>query len=146
MNKFTIENLLDIYRQYKKMYGKDTYKYISQILMQAKPLHKKSFHGNDHEQSWRAFKGKNLEKLIIFIIKEEVEELGLNIVDGNRLERTKENNLSPELSTKNDFIKSVNVTKSMLLYSSKNFLQYSLVALLCQPFLSFRNNGSNSSR
>ena len=30
----------------------------------------------DHEQSWRAFKGKNLEKLIIHIIVDEVKALG----------------------------------------------------------------------
>jgi type II restriction enzyme len=42
----------------------------------------------DHEQSWRAFKGKNLEKLIQHIITEEVEELGLKVVNGNKLERS----------------------------------------------------------
>ncbi|MCX8070382.1 MAG: BsaWI family type II restriction enzyme, partial [Thermodesulfovibrionales bacterium] len=52
----------------------------------------------DHEQSWRAFKGKNLEKLVIHIIKDEVEELGLKIVEGNTLERTNSSNLSKELN------------------------------------------------
>lgn len=98
MGNFTIENLFDIYKEYKAKHGKNAYKFISQVLIDAKPLHKKSFHGNDHEQSWRAFKGKNLEKLIVFIIEEEVKELGLRIVDGNKLERTKEENLSEELS------------------------------------------------
>ena len=98
MEKFTIEDLFDIYRKYKTKYGRNAYKYISQVLIDAKPLHKKNFSGNDHEQSWRAFKGKNLEKLIVFIIEEEVKELGLKIVDGNKLERTKEENLSFELS------------------------------------------------
>ncbi len=98
MKKFTIENLFKIYKEYKQKYGKNAYKYISQILTDAKPLHKESFVGNDHEQSWRAFKGKNLEKLIVFIIEEEVKDLGLKIVDGNKLERTKEENLSKELS------------------------------------------------
>jgi len=72
---------------------------VSQVLTDAKPLHKKSFIGNDHEQSWRAFKGKNLEKLIVYIIEREVSDLGLKIVDGNKLERTKETNLSEELSS-----------------------------------------------
>lgn len=98
MGKFTIENLFEIYRSYKAKYGSNAYKFISQVLIDAKPLHKESFSGNDHEQSWRAFKGKNLEKLIVFIIEEEVKELGLKIVDGNKLERTKEENLSLELS------------------------------------------------
>ncbi len=98
MERFTIENLFEIYRKYKAEHGSNAYKFISQVLIDAKPLHKKSFTGNDHEQSWRAFKGKNLEKLIVFIIEEEVKELGLKIVDGNKLERTKEDNLSLELS------------------------------------------------
>jgi len=98
MGKFTIENLFEIYRKYKSDHGSNAYKFISQVLIDAKPLHRKSFTGNDHEQSWRAFKGKNLEKLIVFIIEEEVKDLGLKIVDGNKLERTKEENLSLELA------------------------------------------------
>lgn len=40
----------------------------------------------DHEQSWRAFKGKNLEKLIIFILKKEIRTLKLDLVQGHALE------------------------------------------------------------
>lgn len=99
MVKFTIDDLYLIYDEYKRKYTNNAYKYVSQVLTDAKPLHKKSFIGNDHEQSWRAFKGKNLEKLIIYIIGSEVRDLGLEIVDGNKLERTKEINLSEELSS-----------------------------------------------
>jgi len=99
MEKFTIKDLYLMYDEYKKKYSKNAYKYVSQILTDAKPLHKKSFLGNDHEQSWRAFKGKNLEKLIVYIIESEVKDLGLKILDGNKIERTKEKNLSKELST-----------------------------------------------
>jgi len=99
MVKFTIDDLYLIYDEYKKKYNRNAYKYVSQVLTDAKPLHKKSFIGNDHEQSWRAFKGKNLEKLIVYIIEREVSDLGLKIVDGNKLERTKETNLSEELSS-----------------------------------------------
>ncbi len=98
MGKFTIDNLFEIYKDYRAKYKNDAYKYISQVLSDAKPLHKIHFTGNDHEQSWRAFKGKNLEKLIVYIIQSEVENLGLKIIDGNKLERTKEANLSIELS------------------------------------------------
>jgi len=98
MSKFTIDDLYLIYDEYKKKYNRNAYKYVSQVLIDAKPLHKKHFTGNDHEQSWRAFKGKNLEKLIIYIIESEVKDLGLKIIDGNKLERTKETNLSEELS------------------------------------------------
>jgi len=99
MNKFTIDDLFSIYRKYKNKYEGEAYKYISQVLTDAKPLHKETFSGNDHEQSWRAFKGKNLEKLIVYIIEDEVKDLGLKIIDGNKLERTKETNLSTEVST-----------------------------------------------
>lgn len=98
MEKFTIEDLFLIYRDYRAKYKNEAYKYISQVLSDAKPLHKIHFTGDDHEQSWRAFKGKNLEKLIVYIIENEVEKLGLKIIDGNKLERTKEENLSIELS------------------------------------------------
>jgi type II restriction enzyme len=42
------------------------------------------------------FKGKNLEKLVQYIITDEVEELGLKVVNGNQLEKT--TNLSKDLS------------------------------------------------
>jgi len=56
---------------------------------------KKPTKKGDHEQSWRAFKGKNMEKLIQFIVEDEVKGLGLKIVNGNMLERS--NKLSEEL-------------------------------------------------
>ena len=93
-----IEDLLILYRKFQKKYGEETYKHISKILNQAKKQHKKDFQGDDHEQSWRSFKGKNLEKLIVYIIKDKVENLELKIVDGSKLERTKEDNLSEELA------------------------------------------------
>ncbi|MBS7614523.1 DNA modification methylase [Candidatus Bathyarchaeota archaeon] len=58
----------------------------------------KSYSHKDHEQSWRAFKGKNFEKLVLYIIRREIESLGLRIVDGNTLERTISKNLSYELN------------------------------------------------
>jgi len=95
------EDLKKLYLQKKKQFGANTYKYVSQLLKEAKEFHKKDWSkhptpGGDHEQSWRAFKGKNLEKLIQFIITDEVEELGLKVINGNKFERTI--NLSRELS------------------------------------------------
>ena len=43
----------------------------------------------DTEQSWRSFKGKNLEKMIEYIITDEVKKIGLSIINGNKLERKK---------------------------------------------------------
>ncbi len=93
-----IKDLIKIYETKKTEFGIQAYRHISNVLKEAKEQHKKDFTGNDHEQSWRAFKGKNLEKLIEYIITDEVEELGLKVVNGNTLERTNGSNLSKELS------------------------------------------------
>ncbi len=95
------EDLKKMYLQKKEQFGANTYKHISQLLKEAKVFHKKDWlknptKGGDHEQSWRAFKGKNLEKLIQYMITEEVENLGLKVVNGNKLERSV--NLPLELS------------------------------------------------
>jgi type II restriction enzyme len=47
----------------------------------------------DHEQSWRAFKGKNLKKLIIHILTDEIHALGLKLTSGNTLEQTSSSKL-----------------------------------------------------
>lgn len=98
-----IKDLIELYDKKKEIYGSQTHKHISELFEEAKNVHYKDWLKNptknkDHEQSWRAFKGKNLEKLIIYVIKREVESLGLKIVNGNRLERTNNKNLSVELN------------------------------------------------
>jgi len=95
------EDLKKLYLKKKEQFGTETYKRISELLKEAKEIHKQDWlkhptPNRDHEQSWRAFKGKNLEKLVQYIITDEVEELGLKVVSGNKLERT--TNLSKELS------------------------------------------------
>lgn len=94
------EDLEKMYIEMRKVHKNDTYKYVSAMLREAKKIHKLDWDkeptkGNDHEQSWRAFKGKNLEKLIIFIIKKEVENIGLETIKGDKLERS--TNLPEEL-------------------------------------------------
>lgn len=93
----TIKDLIILYEKKKEKFGKDAYRHISNLLREAKEQHKKDFKGDDHEQSWRAFKGKNLEKLIEYIIVDEVRSLGLEVVNGNSLERTNGENLSEVL-------------------------------------------------
>jgi type II restriction enzyme len=93
----TINDLIVLFEKKKKNYGKEAYRHISDLLSEAKVQHKKDFKGKDHEQSWRAFKGKNLEKLIQYIITDEVKGLNLEVVNGNSLERTKGENLSKSL-------------------------------------------------
>lgn len=98
-----ITNLINIYESYKKKYPLDAYKHLSDILSKYKETHKEKFIKDnqgkkyDHEQSWRAVKGKNLEKLIKYIIETEVEEMGLKTINGNKLERSI--NLDNELDT-----------------------------------------------
>ena len=95
------KDLKRLYLKKKEQLGYEAYKHISELLKEAKELHKQDWLKDptprgDHEQSWRAFKGKNLEKLVQYIITDEVEELGLKVVNGNKLERTI--NLKKELS------------------------------------------------
>lgn len=95
------EELVRIYEIWKGKYGHKVYEHVSDILKEAKEKHRLDWEQNrtpngDHEQSWRAFKGKNFEKLVMYIIKEEVEELGLKVIDGNYLERSSGSNLSRE--------------------------------------------------
>ena len=94
----TINDLIKIYEIKKQKYGIEAYRHISNVLKEAKEQHGKDFTGDDHDQSWRAFKGKNLEKLIEYIITDEVHALSLQVVNGNSLERTNGSNLSKELS------------------------------------------------
>ena len=106
----TIQDLIKIYETKKKKHGVQAYRHISNVLKEAKDLHKEDFLKSektkekvskggipDHEQSWRAFKGKNLEKVIEYIITDEVMALGLQVVNGNSLERTNWKNLSKEI-------------------------------------------------
>lgn len=94
----TIKDIIKIYEIKKKKYGMQAYRHISNVLKEAKEQHKKDFIGDEHGQSWRSFKGKNLEKLIEHIITDEVQALGLRVVNGNSLERKSGVNLSKELS------------------------------------------------
>ena len=88
------EDLQGLYITRKSQLGADANTRISELLEEAKGYHKQDWEknptqGGDHEQSWRAFKGKNFEKLIQYIITTEIEALGLKVVNGNTLERRK---------------------------------------------------------
>ena len=78
-------------KEKKTKCGSEAYRHISEILDEAKELHKKDWlkkptPNNDHEQSCRAFKGNNLEKLMAYILNDEVATLGLKIVSGKTFE------------------------------------------------------------
>jgi len=98
-----IKDLIRLYEEKRKIYGTETYKHMSELLSEAKEIHHKDWLKNptkagEHGQSWRSFKGKNYEKLIMYIIKREVESLGLEIINGGILERTLSRNLPLKLN------------------------------------------------
>lgn len=93
-----LNDLLALYEKYKLQHGVNAFRYISTLLEEAKVIHHRDWLRNptrnrDHEQSWRAFKGKNLENLVLYMIRDAVEALGFGVVGGNRLERTEPKNL-----------------------------------------------------
>jgi len=97
------EDLKNLYQEKKKQFGTETYKHMSEILKEAKEIHKRDWlmhptPNGDHEQSWRSFKGKNFEKLILYMIEKEIQNLGLKTVKGDTLDRTRSENLSLELN------------------------------------------------
>jgi type II restriction enzyme len=98
-----LKDLVEMYEKKKAIFGKAAYRHVSEVLGEAKEKHREDFERNptpqkNHQMSWNAFKGKNLEKLVTHIIEDEVSSLGLKIVDGNTLDRTNAENLSKELS------------------------------------------------
>lgn len=97
------EDLKQLYLEKRRTLGDATYRHISELLTEAKQIHYRDWQenptrGGDHEQSWRAFKGKNLEKLIQFMIEDMIKQdlPDLRVINGNRLERS--TRLSEELS------------------------------------------------
>jgi len=99
----TFEDLIKLYEKYKQKYGEKAYKHISELFEEAKGIYEKDWQktptpGEDFGQSWKPFKGHNLEKLILYIIQDEVEALGLKVESGSKFEKTKSENLTEELS------------------------------------------------
>lgn len=100
------KDLAKLYEKEKEKYGSNAFLYISEILSKAKQQHIKDYIERetkkgrkleelDPEQSWRAFKGKNFEKLILYIIEDSVRRLGLKCTRDTKLDAK---HLSEELS------------------------------------------------
>jgi type II restriction enzyme len=97
-----IDDLIELFEEKRRAHGPNVYKHISELFQEAKEIHHKDWLKNpttmnDHEQSWRAWKGKNLEKIVLHMLRTEIESLGLRIVEGNTLERTSGQNLPKDL-------------------------------------------------
>lgn len=105
-----LTDLIEMYEGKKKQYGDKAYLHVSEIFEDARERYKSEYLSSpsaarlraqgkipDAEQSWKPFKGANFEKLVLYIIGQEVESMGLRCIFGDKLLRPK--NLSAELST-----------------------------------------------
>lgn len=83
------KELFSLYAELIQKYGKDTPNHISEFLNIIKETHQKNFKKEnptgDAEQSWRSVKGKNLEKLILHIIEKSITDIGLKVINGEKL-------------------------------------------------------------
>lgn len=94
---------IKMYEDKKKQFGLNAYKHVSELLAEAKEMHRRNFLENPSPQgnfgeSWKPVKGNILERLITYILQSEVTTMGLKVVRGRTLERSKSENLSRELS------------------------------------------------
>ena len=99
-SQYSFEDLMTTYEEYEKKHGINAPNFLSEILSKAKGRHREAYlrrkPDGDADQSWRAFKGKNTEKLIEMILRRELSKHNISIVNGNRLERSKEENLEDD--------------------------------------------------
>jgi type II restriction enzyme len=103
-----LKDLIEMYETKRTQYGNDAYLHISEMLEEAREKYKQEYLAGpkaqkiiaqgkvpDAEQSWKAFKGKNFEKLILHAIAGKFQsELNLYCIPGQWLSRKK---LSEEL-------------------------------------------------
>jgi type II restriction enzyme len=95
-----LKDLIELFESKRKQWGDEAYLHISEIFEEAREKYKKEYLASpkaqkkraqgktpDAEQSWKPFKGSNFEKLILHIIGEEIESLGLKCVPGNSLSK-----------------------------------------------------------
>ncbi len=98
MNEYTFEDVESVYKEAKRTRGKEAYRCIPQILENAEEPYKKYILQQKPKKndgaSWNNFKGRCFEKLLQHVITELVEPFGLQVVNGNDLERKE---LTPQL-------------------------------------------------
>lgn len=89
---FNLETVKKLYVEKRKQYGDEAYLHISDIFKEIEEDYAKEYISSgkgmgDAGQSWRAWKGKNFERLIQFIVENEVVAIGLKAIRGETLER-----------------------------------------------------------
>ena len=103
-----LTDLIEMYEAKKKQHGNKAYLHISEIFEEAREEYKQEYLASpraqkvraqgrvpDAEQSWKPFKGANFEKLILYIIGQEIESMDLKCIPGDLLNKK---NLPVELS------------------------------------------------
>ena len=75
-----------------RRHNPDAYNSISDFFESVKEKHKADFQlrnpDGEHGQSWRSWKGKNFEKLVLFIVEQEISVIGqLKAISGSELEK-----------------------------------------------------------
>lgn len=103
------EELILEYEKIKKIKGKDSFKFITYMLKEARKKHIKLYlesekairmraNGEipDPEQSWRSVKGAATEFLIQYIVEDQIPSIGLKIVNTKQLKKI--NLVSEEVS------------------------------------------------
>lgn len=98
-----LKDLIEMFDSKRKQWGEDAYLHISEIFGEAREKYKQEYLASskaqkliaqgkvpDAEQSWKAFKGKNFEKLILHSIAGKLQtELNLHCIPGQWLSRNK---------------------------------------------------------
>jgi len=98
-----LKDLIEMYEDKVKLHGDKAYLYVSEIFGEAREKYKQEYLASpkaqklkaqgklpDAEQSWKAFKGKNFEKLIWHIIDSKFRsDLNLRCISGGWLGRKK---------------------------------------------------------
>ena len=92
MNQFSVEDVIELYKEIELTKGKDAYRYVSEVFEKIEGPYKENYlkkkpKGNA-SQSWVKFKGGAFEKILQHIITESIEDLGLKVVNGNELGNT----------------------------------------------------------
>ena len=102
------EDLKRMYDKKTRLYGESAYVHVSEIFEEAREEYKQQYLASDKarkliqqgknpdaEQSWKGFKGKNFERLVLYIISSELRTDAIRCIPGDSLHRKR---LSTELS------------------------------------------------
>ncbi len=94
------DGLLQMYEDKKRQYGNNAYLHLSEIFEEAREKYKHEYISTtralkkisegkvpDAEQSWKVFKGRNFEKLVWYMLEDQLKSLGLLCIPGKKLER-----------------------------------------------------------